>query len=266
MHPVAIVAAKEWGDCLRSRWLLAGVLLFTILSVAVFFGTAAIGGTLKYQPIATVMNAVLSLSVFLVPLLALLLAYDAFVGEKESGTFLLMATYPLRRVDWLLGKVIGQGAALGLVLVVGFLPFALLQVVLDVPYAWYEAWKLLAVLVVSAWLLGNLFLLLAYWVSLSVSNKAQALAILLLVWFVSVLLYDLGLLVVAVAGADVLGQTTLTSLLMMNPASAFRAFNQMIIGTSAQLSVPLWSMVAVLFAWAVLLFLICVWRLNRVRF
>ena len=97
---VSIVAGKEFRDCLRSRWLVFGSALFAILGLAVFFGTAAIGGTLQYQPLPSVMNSLLSLTVFLLPLLALLLSYDAFVGEAESGTLLLMLTYPLSRLQW----------------------------------------------------------------------------------------------------------------------------------------------------------------------
>ena len=36
-----------------------------------------------------------SLATFLMPLIALLLAYDAIVGEEEGGTLLLLLTYPL---------------------------------------------------------------------------------------------------------------------------------------------------------------------------
>ena len=68
---VSIVAGKEFRDCLRSRWLVFGSALFAILGLAVFFGTAAIGGTLQYQPLPSVMNSLLSLTVFLLPLLAL---------------------------------------------------------------------------------------------------------------------------------------------------------------------------------------------------
>ena len=99
---VSIVAGKEFRDCLRSRWLVFGSALFAILGLAVFFGTAAIGGTLQYQPLPSVMNSLLSLTVFLLPLLALLLSYDAFVGEAESGTLLLMLTYPLSFSCWAL--------------------------------------------------------------------------------------------------------------------------------------------------------------------
>ena len=238
---VSIVAGKEFRDCLRSRWLVFGSALFAILGLAVFFGTAAIGGTLQYQPLPSVMNSLLSLTVFLLPLLALLLSYDAFVGEAESGTLLLMLTYPLSRLQWLAGKALGQGAALLLVLVLGFAVLPLIQAFLPVPYGMGELLSSLCVLVLSGWALGLLFMLAAYWVSLSVRHKAQALALLLVVWFVAVLLYDLGLLVVTVAGADVLGRGTLTALMLANPASVFRLLNQSVSVSSPSRCRPLRS-------------------------
>ncbi|MDY4164050.1 MAG: ABC transporter permease subunit, partial [Sutterella sp.] len=159
---VKLVALKEFRDCLRSRWLLFGSALFAILSVAVFFGTAAIGGTLQYQPLSSVMNSLLSLTVFLLPLLALLLCYDAFVGEAESGTLLLMLTYPLSRLQWLTGKAIGQGGAILLVLAAGFAVLPLIQAFLPVPYGMGELLGAMAVLIATGWLLGLVFMLVAY--------------------------------------------------------------------------------------------------------
>lgn len=85
MRSIWLVARKEFLDCLQSRWLLSGGLLFAILSLAVFYGTAAIGGSFAYPPLSVVMNSLVSLTVFLLPLLAILLSYDAFVGELEGG-------------------------------------------------------------------------------------------------------------------------------------------------------------------------------------
>ena len=100
-------------------------------------------------------------------------------------------------------------------------------------------------------------MLAAYWVSLSVRHKAQALALLLVVWFVAVLLYDLGLLVVTVAGADVLGRGTLTALMLANPASVFRLLNQSVIGVLS-FEVPSAAVLSgILAAWIAVLFAIC---------
>ena len=265
IETILIVASKELRDCLRSRWLVFGSALFAILGLAVFFGTAAIGGTLQYQPLPSVMNSLLSLTVFLLPLLALLLAYDAFVGEAESGTLLLMLTYPLSRLQCLTGKAMGQGAALLLVLVIGFAVLPIVQATLDVPYDISALIMSLGVLISSGWLLGLIFMLIAYWVSLSVRHKAQALALLLVVWFVAVLLYDLGLLVVSVAGADVLGRETLTALMLANPASVFRLLNQSVIGVlSFSVPSPV-ILVGILLGWIVVLFGICAFTLGRRR-
>ena len=262
---VKLVALKEFRDCLRSRWLLFGSALFAILSVAVFFGTAAIGGTLQYQPLPSVMNYLLSLTVFLLPLLALLLCYDAFVGEAESGTLLLMLTYPLSRLQWLTGKAIGQGGAILLVLAAGFAVLPLIQAFLPVPYGMGELLGAMAVLIATGWLLGLVFMLLAYWVSLTVRHKAQALALLLVVWFTAVLLYDLALLVISVAGADTLGRSALTALMLANPASVFRLINQAHLGILSFDVPPAWLLVGLLVLWSAVLFVICAALLRSRR-
>ena len=105
--------------------------------------------------------------------------------------------------------------------------------------------------------LGLIFILAAYWVSLLVRHKAQALAFLLLLWLAVVLLYDLGLLVVAVAGADVLGRDVLTVLMMANPSSVFRLLNQSVIGVLSTEVPSIAVMVGLLSAWLVLLFSGC---------
>lgn len=262
---VKLVALKEFRDCLRSRWLLFGSALFAILSVAVFFGTAAIGGTLQYQPLSSVMNSLLSLTVFLLPLLALLLCYDAFVGEAESGTLLLMLTYPLSRLQWLTGKAIGQGGAILLVLAAGFAVLPLIQAFLPVPYGMGELLGAMAVLIATGWLLGLVFMLVAYWVSLTVRHKAQALALLLVVWFTAVLLYDLALLVISVAGADTLGRSALTALMLANPASVFRLINQAYLGILSFDVPPAWLLAGLLVLWSAVLFVICAALLRSRR-
>lgn len=266
MRATLIVARKEFLDCFRSRWLVSGSLIFAILSLAVFFGTAAIGGTLSFQPLATVINSLLSLTVFVLPLLVLMLGYDAFVGEAESGTLLLMLTYPLTRTEWLLGKACGQAASLACVLVLGFAALPIVQLLLAVPYSMGELMEALVKLAATGWLLALVFLFLSYWVSLIVRHKAQALAALLVLWFVMVLLYDLAILVVSVAAADVFGRETLTLMMLANPASVFRLMNQMAGAGDAVLVRPdMALMTGILIAWIVVLFGLCRWVLVRRR-
>lgn len=253
MRSVWLVARKELADCLQSRWLLSGGLLFAILSLAVFYGTAAIGGSFAYPPLSVVMNSLVSLTVFLLPLLAILLSYDAFVGELEGGMLILMLTYPVTRTAFLLGKAVGQGAAIAIVLVVGFAVMPLAACFASIPYSISELIKAMVVTALSAWLLGLVFMFAAYCISLSVRTKAQALAILVLLWLAVVLLYDLGLLVAAVSSTGGLPRAVLNTLMLVNPASAFRLLNQSLFG-SVQTTVPIYALGGVLCCWAIALF------------
>jgi Cu-processing system permease protein len=73
-----------------------------------WFGAAA-SGEVGFTRISTTIVSLASLAVFLIPLIALMLAYDSIVGEDEQGTLLLLMTYPLSRTGLLAGKFLGHG-------------------------------------------------------------------------------------------------------------------------------------------------------------
>ncbi len=53
-----------------------------------------------------------SLSIFLLPLIALLLSYDAIVGERERNTLGLLLSMPVGRTEVIVGKFVGRALAL----------------------------------------------------------------------------------------------------------------------------------------------------------
>ncbi len=120
MNPIWNMARKEFCDGLRNRWLLAISLLFAVLAIGIAWLGAAAAGQLGFTSIPATIASLASLATFLMPLIALLLAYDAIVGEDESGTLLLLLTYPLGRGQILLGKFVGHGLILALATVLGF--------------------------------------------------------------------------------------------------------------------------------------------------
>ena len=103
MNAVWNMARKEFSDGLRNRWLLAISLLFGVLAIGIAWLGAAASGQLGFTSVPATIASLASLATFLMPLIALLLAYDAIVGEDESGTLLLLLTYPLGRGQILLG-------------------------------------------------------------------------------------------------------------------------------------------------------------------
>jgi len=185
---------------------------------------AAPTGTAKASGLAVTIVSLSSLTIFLVPLIALLLSYDAIVGEVDRGTMALLLAYPVARWQVVLGKFAGHLAIRGFAIVVGYGVAALaLQWVGDDDSA---AWTAFGVMVASSILLCAVFLAIGYFVSASVRDRGAAGGIVIGVWFFFVLLYDMALLgaLVADQGRTVTAEV-LNALLLLNPADAYRLLN-----------------------------------------
>jgi len=225
MRAVWIVARKEFRDGMRNRWALAIALVFGLLAVGIaYFGPAASGAS-GFASLAATQASLDSLAAFLIPLIALLLAYDAMVGEQEQGTLLLLLSYPLSRVELLMGKFLGDGAILALATAMGFGAAAGLINLLTHPVGSLVLWRAFGFFIVSATLLGLSFIAIAYLISVSVTERARAAGLALIAWFVFVLMFDMGLLGLLVATKGAVGRAVFPYLLLLNPTDVFRVAN-----------------------------------------
>ena len=124
----------------------------------------------------------------LVPLLIVLLAFNAFAGERERGTLRQLLSLGLRPTDLALGKALGIAAALGMVLVPAV---ALGAAVLVLGFAGQDAVETLSRALVLA---GGYLVYFAAFLGISLSVSAwtrsarSALLVLLGFWIVSCLL------------------------------------------------------------------------------
>lgn len=271
---IQAVAVKEFKDNLRNRclWLMTGMLL--ILSLCVSFMGSAVSGALVVQESAQIFSALVTLAVFILPLGAILLSYDSFVGERESGTLLLLLTYPLARWHLICGKLLGHAYVIATACLLGFGVTALLLCVLAQGHT-----RLLLVigfthLIGSGMLLSLVFVLLGYCVSLCVREKAKALGVLLLLWLVLVLVYDLMLLTALISMADVLNRHLFNLLILINPSDLFRALNLLAnpadtlsakssFALIAQSGIGILLMYGLFVGWLVMLLLLCQWIFHR---
>ena len=114
MRNVLIVARKEIQEGLRNRWVLATTLLLAALALTLSFLGSAPTGSVGMRALDVVIVSLSSLTIFLLPLIALLISHDAIIGEMERGTMLLLLSYPVGRWQVLLGKFVGHLAILGL--------------------------------------------------------------------------------------------------------------------------------------------------------
>ncbi|WP_300271406.1 ABC transporter permease [Halomonas sp.] len=223
MNAILTIAGKEFRDGLRNRWVLAIALVLAFLAVGIaWFGAAASGG-LGFTSLATTVVSLATLAVFLIPLIALLLAYDAVVGEQEAGTLLLLLTYPISRTQLLLGKFLGHGLILAAATALGFGIAGAVIAVGAEGVALTELAAGMGLLIGSSILLGWVFIAFAYLISVWVTEKARAAGLALVVWFLFVLVFDLGLLALLVSVER--GGDWLPWLLLLNPTECFRLIN-----------------------------------------
>ena len=120
MNNVLIIAAKEVQEGLRNRWVLATTILLAALALTLTFLGSAPTGNVGVRALDVVIVSLSSLTIFLLPLIALLISHDAIVGEMERGTMLLLLSYPVGRWQVLLGKFTGHLAILAFATVLGY--------------------------------------------------------------------------------------------------------------------------------------------------
>lgn len=231
MDKIFTVAMKEFKDGFRNRWTLAITLIFAVLSLGLtYFGSAA-SGTLGFASLDSTLISLASLAVILIPLIALMIAYNAFVGEYEQGTMLLLLTYPLSRKDMLIGKFLGQGGIIALASFIGF-GTAAAAILVSSDIASLEVISAFFWFILSATLLGWVFIAIAYVISLMVEEKSRAAGLALITWFFFVLVFDLALLAALVASKGDVHSGLLETILMFNPTDIFRLINYQVVGAS----------------------------------
>ena len=218
---VQAVAAKEFRDRLRNRWVLAVAVVFTVFSLLItYFGSAA-QGQIGPRSIELTIASLVSLVIYLIPLIALLLGFDAIVGERERGSLDLLLALPITRLELLLGKYLGLAGALTLSTVSGF---ALVALLLYQRFSWAGLYHY-AGFVISSVLLGLAFLSLAVLLSVLARDRTRASGLAIALWFALVLVFDLLLLGLLVATGGQFGGEVFAYLLLLNPADIFRILN-----------------------------------------
>ena len=126
---------------------------------------------------------------FVLSLLALLFAYDAIAGERETGTMRLTMSHSVRRGSILAAKYLGAMACLIIPLIISF-TIALIWMVSSgsIVFSGDDYLRIACVLLTSIIYLSAIYLI-GLFISTSVHRTATALMLSLFVWVVLVLVY-----------------------------------------------------------------------------
>ena len=94
--------------------------MFTVFALVIAYFGSAQHGAVGFRGMELTIASLVSLVIYLVPLIALMLGYDAIVGERERGSLELLLSMPITRFELLLGKYLGTGRGAGLSTLAGF--------------------------------------------------------------------------------------------------------------------------------------------------
>ena len=235
MSRILAFAASEARIAMRNRWVAIVTLLMALFSLVLAAAGSAPTGELGIDRLSVTVASLTSLAVYLVPLVALLMSFDAVAGEIERGTLPLALTYPVSRAEVLFGKFLAHLAILALAVAVGYGLAAVAALAVD-PEA-VAGLPALFRLFWSSLLLGAAFLAAGYAVSAVARRPGAAAGMAIGLWLALIVLWDLGLLAAVVADD---GGTFTTQvfpwLLLGNPADAFRLYNLSVSGATAAAS------------------------------
>ena len=215
---------NEFLDGLRNRWVAAAIILLGATALALLLVGSAPTGATRAGALDVSVVSLTSLSVYLLPLIALLLSFDALVGEFERGTMLLLLTYPVARWQVVAGKFLGHLMILFTAVVIGY-GGAALATVLSTDNG-IAGWQAYVTMMGSSLLLGAVFIALGYLVSVLVRERSTAAGAAIVLWLVFVVLYDLALLGLLLADHEQkIGQTLFASLMLFSPSDTYRLLN-----------------------------------------
>lgn len=267
-HQISTVAGKEFRDRIRNRWVLSVAVVFTIFALAIAYFGGAQQGAVGFRSIEFTIASLVSLVIYLIPLIALLLGFDAVVGERERGSLDLLLALPITRFELLLGKFLGLAAALTASTVAGF---GLVAVVLSTQISADSLYHY-AGFMLSSVLLGLAFLSLAVMLSVFAADRTRASGLAIATWFFFVLVFDLLVLGALVVSGGNYGGAAFPYLLLLNPADVFRILNifslddvRTLYGLASIVPPTLgnpWLMGLVMLAWIVAPLGIASWRFR----
>ncbi|PCI87405.1 MAG: hypothetical protein COB24_05955 [Hyphomicrobiales bacterium] len=226
MDKVWTLILKESRDGLRNRWVVMITLVMALLALTLSFLGSAPLGTTSVSPLAVTVVSLSSLSIFFIPLIALLLAYDSIVGEAERGTLTLLLVYPISRNQIIIGKFIAHLFLLSIAIFLGY-GAAGLAIAFSAENGFLaHDWQSFIRLILSSIVLGAVFLSVGYVISAAVKDRSTAAAIAIGIWLVFVLLYDMGLLAILAADSEQIMSGELVKWLMLiNPTDSYRMYN-----------------------------------------
>lgn len=227
---LTVCATEERTLAARSRWTQIFAVVFALLALAVAGSGYILSGGYGVQDFSRATVSLVQLVMLLVPLMALLMGVTALLPERGAAE--LLYSQPASRAAILFGKLLGLFEALVAAQAVGF-GLAGLAIADQAGSAGVGSFL---VLVAAAAVLTAIYLGLAAAIAAGSmgQRRNRALATALIVWFVSVILFDLAAIGIASLLPSGNASRVLIVSALVNPVDAIRTGTLLLIeGTAA---------------------------------
>jgi len=270
------IAKKEIMDNIRNKWIILVSVMFALLTLVVsYFGSLGSNG---WQNLGLTISGMASLVTFLVPIIALMLAYATIIGEIERGSMNSLLSLSATRFEIIIGKFLGLAGVLCFTIFIGFGAAGLMIAanVSNVNYADY------GIFIGVTMLLGMVFLSVALFFSTIFNKRSTAMGGAIFLWFLFNIILPIVFIGLLAASIDiskfVMGNSIVVpdwyhALNLFNPTSVYSSLLTTAIGpvssanASSMIPAPSWYssglLIGVLLAWIIVFFVLAVWRFRR---
>ncbi|HJP30546.1 MAG: ABC transporter permease [Candidatus Latescibacteria bacterium] len=214
VHAALHLAVKEMSAHLRSWWIVIMGTVCALLSGLI--GTYGFSFASGQAGAESVLVSLLHLQLYIVPLLGLVLAYDAVLGERESGMFDLHLSLGVSRWTFLVGKWIGLFACLA----IAISPGMLLQ-----GHAFHTAgggWLTFAALLLYCGFLSGAVVSTGLLISSCSLNRGTVVSLAVGSWILLAVLLDFLIVGLLAATAGDVPDWLVNGLILVNPLGSFR--------------------------------------------
>jgi Cu-processing system permease protein len=216
LREIALVAARELRDALRSRWFVLAAGCFLALSLGLSMLGLAGAQRSGLAGFDRTTASLLNLALLFVPLLTLSLGGLGIAGELEDGSLAMLLSQPITRFEAYAGKYLGLLAAVSASILAGF---GATGVIVGVSAGGGNV-RGFAMLVALTLLLGAATLSIGTLFSVALRTRARVIGAAFSMWLLLVYVSDLGTIGLTIARN--LGPAQIFILALLNPVQQAR--------------------------------------------
>lgn len=264
------VVTREIKLGFRNSWTYSFLILLSIFTIAILLLQSGVATSEGYTDMT---GTVINMTLYLLPLITLLIGGFSTTVEKEDGHWGLLSTYPISTFSFLIGKWFGLAIVL---LTIIFFSFGLSGIFV-VLFGQSLSLQTFIFLWLFSSLLALVFLSLSILIGSLAKNRWQALIGGIGVWFITIVIWPLVMIsTLSHLPSYKMIQPSLQVLTLLNPAEFIRVFAMMRLGagsafgadydqwiTWATGNIGLVTFILILAGWIFISLLLSGWIWNR---